>query len=176
MSREFKGLDANGKMTRTVREAVLAVIPILQEEPRRFNLAYWFSNILPERINERTTFNRCGTAACIAGWMIANEKRGFDINKEVKIRPDNYGWLRRRGALGGYLACNTVKLDRENPYISAQEWLEKHFGLPLDFFNSLFLPDQWEEPFQGQLAAQTSGTAAYAQVAINYIRHWVDAR
>lgn len=53
-------MKLNVKLLRQVREAIL-------KYPRQFNMDTWFCN----RDSTGEEANRCGTAACIAGWTVA---------------------------------------------------------------------------------------------------------
>lgn len=74
-------------------DLVSDVIRVIEEEPKRFDMADWLDHIMPSRVKKTKSLQErypaCGTVACVAGWIVTlrhgiKKAVHLDISREAR--------------------------------------------------------------------------------------------
>ena len=139
----------NIPMAKRVREQLLRF-------PDNFNMSSWYEEIwIPREQGAYGQNDNCGTAACIAGWIVALDLAGKQLSLPI-INPNPMLFRARE-------KCNNHPEDRA----------AKLIGLTVRQAQSLFLQDEWPEPYRQRFNRAEDGNEE-AQVAVDYLTSLID--
>jgi hypothetical protein len=133
-------------------ELLKKVAEAIKRRPEQIEMDTWFEL--------RTGAGECGTTACIAGWAVTIADEGVKrkpLLAAMKLFPD----FQRDGKISGRYNENMIAAGAVALGISDSEAVR------------LFLRTEWPQPFREQLANESSGSKAYAQVVYDRIQHFI---
>lgn len=143
-------------LTKKAVRRLEAVIECIKEEPKRLSMADWGTvyNIKSKNFKEQAREDdlpKCGTVACIAGWVVLLENRKKRLTAARKAAEKN-GSSHSPDDLD-ILACEFMDMDMETG-------------------GKLFFTGSWPDPFSGQYE-EADTARGRMKATVDRIKHFI---
>jgi hypothetical protein len=132
----------------------------VRTEPRRIDMGRWSTRHHPVDVKMDPDLPRCGTTACIAGWLLTLNKLdrlGITLSKAKRSDLDKADNLILQTLHSGHTPGG------RHPIVAKAEKLVGVDGM------AVFTEERWPEKFRARLEEHENGTQEYADVVVDYI-------